>query len=227
MTKRESADVMGEARPAEGAAAPERLSPREVRRRQRIELGREQMLETAEELFAERGYYETNLKDVARRCEFSVGSIYSFFDSKEALYLAVLMRRGPGRLAEMKSLAAGPGPAGERFVALVTAELEHRRKYPAWAQLHAQMTKAGGRAVADVPQDYKEFHRETVRTLAGVIADGQSDGTIRQGEPHALARMCSALLDSFTLMDPMVSDEPEGIGAEEFLTFVRETFTAG
>ncbi|OLT31416.1 hypothetical protein BJF79_37200 [Actinomadura sp. CNU-125] len=223
MTKRESADVTGE-----GTAAPERPSPREVRRRQRIELGREQMLETAEELFAERGYHETNLKDVARRCEFSVGSIYSFFDSKEALYLAVLMRRGPGRLEEMKRLAAAEGsPAGDRFVALVTAELEHRRKYPAWAQLDAQMTKAGGREVAEVPQDYKDFHRETVRILAGVVADGQADGTVRPGDPHALARMCSALIDSFTLMDPMISDEPEGIGAEEFVTFVRETFTVG
>ncbi|GGV17956.1 hypothetical protein GCM10010182_44010 [Actinomadura cremea] len=222
MTKRESADVTGE-----GTAAVERLSPREVRRRQRIELGREQMLETAEELFAERGYYATNLKDVAQRCEFSVGSIYSFFDSKEALYLAVLMRRGPGRLDDMKRLAATGGPAGERFVALVTAELEHRRKYPAWAQLHAQMTKVGAREVADVPPDYKDFHRETVRILAGVVADGQADGTIRPGDPHALARMCSALIDSFTLMDPMISDEPAGIGAEEFLTFVRETFTVG
>ncbi|RSN57912.1 TetR/AcrR family transcriptional regulator [Actinomadura sp. WAC 06369] len=221
MAKREAAGVT-----EDGTAAPERLSPREVRRRQRIELSREQMLETAEELFAERGYYATNLKDVAQRCEFSVGSIYSFFDSKEALYLAVLMRRGPGRLAEMKRLAAAPErAAGERFVALVTAELEHRRKYPAWAQLHAQMTKVGGRDVADVPPDYKDFHRETVRILAGVVADGQADGTIRPGDPHALARMCSALIDSFTLMDPMISDEPAGIGAEEFLTFVRETFT--
>ncbi|MFV2173109.1 hypothetical protein ACFHW3_08325, partial [Actinomadura sp. LOL_011] len=79
--------------------------------------------------------------------------------------------------------------------------------------------------VADVPPDYKDFHRETVRILAGVVADGQADGTIRPGDPHALARMCSALIDSFTLMDPMISDEPAGIGAEEFLTFVRESFT--
>lgn len=220
MTEQESAVVDTE-------RSKERPSPREIRRRQRFELGREQMLETAEELFAERGYYETNLKDVARRCEFSVGSIYSFFDSKEALYLAVLMRRGPQRLAEMKRLAAEEKPAADRFMAMVRAELEYRRKYPAWARLHAQMPKAGVRSVADVPQDYKELHRETVRVLAGVVADGQSDGTLRPGDPHALARMCSALVESFTLMDPMISEEPEGIGAEEFLTFVRETFTIG
>ncbi len=53
------------------------LSPRELRKQQRIALSREQILDTAEELFAEYGYHETGLKDLAARCEFSVGSIYA------------------------------------------------------------------------------------------------------------------------------------------------------
>ncbi|XVQ14749.1 TetR/AcrR family transcriptional regulator [Spirillospora sp. CA-255316] len=210
-----------------GPATAERLSPREIRRRQRIELGREQLLETAEELFAERGYYETNLKDVADICEFSVGSIYSFFDSKDALYLAVLMRRGSGQREEMERIAAQGGPADARLIAMVKAQVDRRRAYPAWGQLHAQMTKIGGRSGAGVPEVYKDFYAEIVGLLAKVIEEGQREGTIRPGDPPALARLCCALLDGFTLMDPVISEEPEGIDAEEFLRFVRETFTAG
>jgi hypothetical protein len=40
---------------------------------------------------SERGYHATGLKEVAERCEFSVGSIYQFFDSKDTLYEAVLV----------------------------------------------------------------------------------------------------------------------------------------
>ncbi|GAA2401753.1 hypothetical protein GCM10010191_06410 [Actinomadura vinacea] len=208
-----------------GEGAAERLSPREIRRRQRIELGREQLLETAEGLFAERGYYETNLKDVADICEFSVGSIYSFFDSKDALYLAVLMRRGSGQREELERIAAQRAPAGERLIAMVRAQVEHRRAYPAWAQLHAQMTKIGGRSgAAGVPEVYKDFYAEIVALQAKVIEEGQREGTIRPGDPPALARLCCALLDGFTLMDPVISEEPAGIDAEEFLRFVRETF---
>lgn len=228
--RKRTAGVMSGGGSGEGAGAgpaeAERLSPREIRRRQRIELSREQLLETAEELFAERGYYETSLKDVAEMCEFSVASIYSFFDNKEDLYLAVLMRRGAGQREEMGHLAAEEMPAGERLVAMVRAQIERRRKYPAWGQLHAQMTKVGGRGAAgDVPEVYKNFYYEIVGLLAGVIAEGQHEGTIRPGDPHALARLCSALIDSFTLMDPVISDEPEGIDAEDFLSFIRETFT--
>ncbi|MBA9005429.1 TetR/AcrR family transcriptional regulator [Thermomonospora cellulosilytica] len=222
MNKQEAAAAV---RGSGDGAEAGRPSPREIRRRQRIELSREQLLETAEELFARNGYYETSLKDVAEMCEFSVASIYSFFDSKEDLYLAVLMRRGAGQREEMGRLAAEEMPAGERLVAMVRAQIEHRRRYPAWGQLHAQMTKIGGRASGDVPELYRTFYQELVGLLAGVIAEGQHEGTIRPGDPHALARLCSALIDSFTLMDPVISTEPEGIDAEDFLQFVRETFT--
>ena len=210
-----------------GPVAAERLSPREIRRRQRIELSREQLLETAERLFAERGYYETNLKDVAEICEFSVGSIYSFFDSKDALYLAVLMRRGAGQREEMERIAAGDEPAVERLIAMVKAQVDRRRAYPAWGRLHARMTKIGGSSGPGVPEVYKDFYAEIVNLLATVIEEGQRDGTVREGDPQALARLCCALLDGFTLMDPVVSEEPAGIDAEEFLRFVRETFAAG
>ncbi|SEG84977.1 DNA-binding transcriptional regulator, AcrR family [Thermomonospora echinospora] len=213
--------------PAGGSAGARRPGPREIRRRQRIELGREQLLQTAEELFAKRGYYETSLKDVAEMCEFSVASIYTFFDNKEDLYLAVLMRRGAWQREEMGRLAAEEMSAADRLVAMVRAQIEHRRKYPAWGQLHAQMTKIGGRGTGDVPAVYREFYHEIVGLLAGVIAEGQHEGTLRPGDPHALARLCSALIDSFTLMDPVISDEPEGIDAEDFLNFIRETFTLG
>ncbi|XVQ14862.1 TetR/AcrR family transcriptional regulator [Spirillospora sp. CA-255316] len=202
----------------------ERPSPRELRRRLRIELSREQLLDTAEELFTGRGYHETSLRDVAERSEYSVASIYSFFESKEDLYLAVLMRRGAEQRAEMGRLAAEETAAGDRLVAMVRAQIECRRRYPAWGRLHAQMTKIGAGA-GDVPQVYRDYYQEIVGLLAGVIAEGQHEGTVRAGDPHALSRLCCALVDGFTLMDPMVSDEPAGLDAEGFLRFVRETFT--
>jgi TetR/AcrR family transcriptional regulator len=205
--------------------AAKKPSPRELRRQQRIELSREQILDTAEELFAERGYHETNLRDVAERCEFSVGSIYSFFDSKDALYLAVLMRHGLGQREEMARLVAEGIPADERLVAMVRAQIEHGRKYPAWAQLHAQMSKIGARSVPDVPKVYKEFHGEIVGLVAKTIEDGQREGTLRPGDPPSLARLCCALMDTFTLMDPLISDEPQALDTDEFVKFIRQTFT--
>ncbi len=48
------------------------------------------LLEAAEHIFSERGYYETSIRDIARGAGFSVGGVYQFFPSKDELYLAVI-----------------------------------------------------------------------------------------------------------------------------------------
>lgn len=80
--------------------ASARLSRRD-RERQRH---REEMLAAAEAVFSEKGYHGTTVEDVAARAEFSVGTLYNFFGSKEELYQAMIAWRcaamfGRGRLA--------------------------------------------------------------------------------------------------------------------------------
>lgn len=51
---------------------------------------KEQILEAAAALFAEKGYYKTTTADVAREVGVTQPYVFHFFKSKEALYLAVL-----------------------------------------------------------------------------------------------------------------------------------------
>src|SRR3954449_9805277 len=70
------------------------VSRREQRRRQHHELSRAQLLDAAEEVFGRKGFHETTLKEVAELAEFSVGSVYSFFESKDDLFRQIFVRRG-------------------------------------------------------------------------------------------------------------------------------------
>ena len=69
---------------ARPTATREPASRREVRRRQAQQIGREQLLDAAEDLFSRRGFHDTSLREVARLAEFSVGSVYSFFETSVA-----------------------------------------------------------------------------------------------------------------------------------------------
>ncbi|GAA2439905.1 MULTISPECIES: TetR/AcrR family transcriptional regulator [Mycobacteriaceae] len=53
------------------------------------------LVETAEQLFATQGLKKTSLDELVQAAGISKGSFYVFFDSKESLYLEVMLRRAP------------------------------------------------------------------------------------------------------------------------------------
>ncbi len=62
------------------------------RRRERAVSGarRALILEAAREAFAEKGLAGASLREIARRAGYTPGALYSYFDSKEAIYGALL-----------------------------------------------------------------------------------------------------------------------------------------
>lgn len=69
--------------PPAGLAGRMRLPP-EVRVRQ--------ILDAAQQEFAERGFAATRMDDIARRCGLSKGGLYAHFASKDEVFEALLVR---------------------------------------------------------------------------------------------------------------------------------------
>ncbi len=57
-----------------------------------LEVTREGVLESAAQLFAERGYHRSTIEDVASAAGVAKGTIYWYYHSKKALFLAALQR---------------------------------------------------------------------------------------------------------------------------------------
>src|SRR6478672_11668762 len=71
---------------------------------------RAQILAAATACFARQGYHATSMDDVVRESGLSVGAIYSYFPSKEDLYLALSETRAEQTLAYLNELFRRPGP---------------------------------------------------------------------------------------------------------------------
>jgi AcrR family transcriptional regulator len=68
----------------------------------------DQILDAAQAVFTEAGLHSASLRAIARRAGCDPALIYYHFDSKEALFAALLQRRFPGVRREVEQLAA-PG----------------------------------------------------------------------------------------------------------------------
>jgi len=64
----------------------------DITQRSKSAVTREKILFAAAELFMEQGYNGTSLRGIARRVEMNVASIYYYFETKDDIILAVLVR---------------------------------------------------------------------------------------------------------------------------------------
>lgn len=184
-------------------------SRREQRRRQRHDLSRSQLLDAAEEVFGRKGFYETTLKEVAELAEFSVGSVYSFFDNKEDLYRQIFIRRGEEFMATMRHTVSDDEPALAQLHRLVDLEVGYFRQHPHFGRLFLRSSSATLLSTErPVDAAIAANYDESMNIQAGVLRRGQESGEVRDGDPWVLARLFSGLISSYQALDPaVVSDD--------------------
>lgn len=110
----------------------------------------QQILDAAEDLFAERGFAGTTLRDVATRVGIQIPSLYNHFENKEALYAAVLERGLEPVLGILSNLVAESGqqrPDARPVVESIMALLDARPHLP---RLLLHETLAGGQRLTPV-----------------------------------------------------------------------------
>jgi AcrR family transcriptional regulator len=198
-------------------------SPREERRRVRLETTRSQVLDAAERIFASAGFHNTTIKAIAAQCEIAVGTMYTLFDDKNSLFEAVLRRRGATLRALTESKAAEPGPCDVKLVELADLQIRFFQEHPDWTRVATMLVKGsrGESPGTAVPGLYESGHKVVADLHAEVIARGQREGTVRGGNPLALALIFMSMLETFHGLD---DSEATVYESAEFLDLVHSTF---
>jgi AcrR family transcriptional regulator len=105
---------------AVAAAKPAARRPRSPRWRRRKDARPEEIVAAALDVFVERGFARTKLEDVARRAGVTKGTIYLYFENKEALFKAVVRETIVPVIAKGEALVqAFTGSARDLFEKLV------------------------------------------------------------------------------------------------------------
>jgi len=95
---------------AEREAAQRQLELRQQRQLAMSDTRRALVLDAARSVFAEKGLEGAGIREIARRAGYTPGALYSYFDSKEAIYAALLSESLDRLHAEV---AAARAPKGQ------------------------------------------------------------------------------------------------------------------
>ncbi|HUQ03381.1 MAG TPA: TetR/AcrR family transcriptional regulator [Kofleriaceae bacterium] len=167
-------------RPRASARRPKRNTPpRAAARESALSVYRDAILQAAEDELAQRGYVATKMLDIARRAGMSVGALYRYFDSKEAIFGAMVQRSGDRLVEEMRASVTGVKDLRARLGRLVESLFRFIEDHRAMFLVFHQLPDVG-RAQCEAMAHQSDSARE--RSLAlyrAVLADGMANGTLR------------------------------------------------
>jgi len=166
-------------------------------RRQRDRLRhRDEILMVALRLFSEKGYHSVSMQEVAEAAEFSVGTLYNLFESKEALLDELMASNTQEIMADILGILDGPGNEVERLRTLFRRQPEIMEEHAAFIKLHfAEVSSyTAERAQKGTPKD--EFRVVLDAKVSALIASGVEKGLFRDVDPMVTAKAIHAFMES-------------------------------
>lgn len=155
---------------------------------------RAELVSAAVEVFAERGYEQTSMEDIRNRAGCSKGTLYSYFSSKEELFLQTLLEATEQEASGMAWETKGGAEPAEVFLQRLGVSFLKTLYAPRFQTLRrlafsSPNAKVGLAIYHDVVQPYEA-------RLAAVLASLMADGKLRNTDPQVAAHHFGGLLES-------------------------------
>lgn len=164
-----------------------------------VDTARDRILAVARDEFARKGYEGASVRSITNRAAANLGAITYHFRSKEQLYHAVLTELTTP-LAEQVTAAAAAGAAPlERIENIVRAAFRHISANPDLPAIMMRELSSG-----EIAEPIRMVFGRLLPLLAGIIAEGQKDGTIRPADPVLMALSTIAQPVYLNLARPLI-----------------------
>jgi AcrR family transcriptional regulator len=125
---------------------------------------RDQIVDTAAELFAARGFHGVSVGEIGRACGISGPALYKHFESKDAVLAAMLVGISERLLDEGRTRVARAGDAQEAVEALIEWHID-------FALRHRALIVVQDRDWQSLPPDARERVRALQREYVDVWAE--------------------------------------------------------
>lgn len=131
------------------------------------------ILDAAQEEFGERGFSESSIVGITQRAGVALGTFYTYFDSKEAVFQALVRDMS----AQVRDLVA---PAFQGATDALDGERRGLEAFLQFAKTHRYVYRIIDEAEFVDPATYREHYETTAKRIAGRLTAARDTGEIAQ-----------------------------------------------
>lgn len=165
-------------------------------RQARDALYREHIMAVAERLFADQGFTDTRMQDVAREAGISLGTLYQSYPGKNDLYRGILiardtemletvMRKGGAMLQSFDSI--------EQLLWVMEINVRYLLEHPDYLRMQLQQGYAWYHSAAQASTDERMMWERGLSVMEQVFNWGVKAGVFLEGNTEDMARLLMSL----------------------------------
>jgi AcrR family transcriptional regulator len=153
---------------------------------------KDRILEAAEKVFSEKGFYDAKISKIAELANVSVGTIYRFYKSKEELYGEVIKKKLLEMEREVERAVEGKEPL-EAIKVYVNTVVDFFSKEYHFFEIF--MMELGSSFIIDTERfNLSEWYRDYVKKLSKIVEKGIEEGIFKKLNPQGIFLLISGAL---------------------------------
>jgi TetR/AcrR family fatty acid metabolism transcriptional regulator len=165
---------------------------------------RERILRAAVDVFAEHGYFNAKVAQIAKAAGVADGTIYLYFDGKEDLLITIFREHTRNYLRSLEQQVANINRAEERLRVAVRHHLETLGRDRALAVVSQVELRHSLKFMSLFSQEEVKDYLNVIRKI---VEHGQAEGTFRRNvHPQLVAKAIFGVLDEM-VTSWMLSDK--------------------
>ena len=206
---------------------PKRAAHR-PRWRRRPDARPEEILDAAMEVFGERGFAAARCEEVARRAGISKGTLYLYFDSKEALFRETVRAKFETSIVSAEEFVrTWEGNSTELLIALMARYWE-KVNHP----LHVRLSRLVLSELTNFPELARWYYQTIIlrgrRVIESVLTRGIAGGEFRKVETPFAARALQTLCVQLAQFRHFFQQyDPAPLSSEELLRGMTDLYLHG
>jgi AcrR family transcriptional regulator len=179
------------------------------------EATRARILAAARVCFARTGFAATTNKEIAEQAGVTAAAIYLYFDSKTALYMAVVRDANEALLAEYRRVLAGAKTVREGFRAFLDESVRLHQRDPSLTAFLSGVAVEMQRN-EDVRRAMTAEPSEIVTLVAHLVEQGVKRGELKRSAAPRVVQMFVAVTMGFSLYAAAIETDELDALAETF-----------
>ncbi|MBW2439451.1 MAG: TetR/AcrR family transcriptional regulator [Deltaproteobacteria bacterium] len=186
---------------------------------------RQRLLETATELFADKGYAGTSVREIVERAGVSKPVLYYYFKSKEGLFYAILEWAADVQQAILNEIFTTSGTVLDRFIYFYRRILEGVEEYRhLYKMIHGLIY---GPPQGAPEYDFPKYQRHMFDAVKRIYTNGLAAGEVQPADGDEVAFLVLSLIDFSLNMNQVLPELADPQRPERLLRLAFQGLSQG